>query len=151
LSAPVSFLECSPGEVIHHAARQPPPQLLIGMRRPPPALIHGSSSVTPSSMVPHRRSSKALRRRSGMELRVPSTTTASKPHPHRGEAPIWIRQRQTRIWADSRPRWSDLDLHRRLTTPPPSLRGRWQPPFSTPRSGPGGLGSGLMSFFIFKN
>jgi hypothetical protein len=38
------------------------------------------------------------------------------PHPHRGEAPIWIRQRHARTWAGDR---RDLDLHQQLTVPPP--------------------------------
>jgi hypothetical protein len=70
-------------------------------------------------------------------------------HPHRGEAPIWIRRRQARIWAGGRPRRRDLDLQWQPTTPP-SLRGRRPPPSSTPRSGPGGLGS-VWGFFSFKN
>jgi hypothetical protein len=112
-----------------------PPWLLVS-----DTLLHGSSSTLLQGTA------AALRHGAARAF----NDDGKHPHPHRGEAPIWIRQRQTRIWADSRPRWSDLDLQRRLTTPPPSLRGRWQPPFSTPGSRPGGLGSGLRIFLFSK-
>jgi hypothetical protein len=130
---------------------------------PPPRSGKHGGSVSRRPTTPPR-SSKAAQPGRNREHRCGSSKTATTTawvqapprsskvaqHGHDREADLHRGGRRLLLPLCVVDSGSILDLQRRPTNPPLSLRGLWPPPSSMPRSRPSGFGSELMIFLFLK-